>query len=276
MTPTAVRGWVGTSWKMNMVRADAVAYLTELDGWMAGPGAQVAADIDLAVFPAFTVLESAVSTLAARRREGPRVLLGGQNMHCEARGAKTGEISAELLVDTGVQLVELGHFERRTLFNETDRTVNCKVLAALKAGLRPVVCVGDNAFDRACGASAESVARQVKLALAGVHPDKAGQVVIAYEPGWAIGTEGVAASPDEALNVIDAIRRALVDCFGPEHGPMVRVVYGGSVSLANIEALSATSLDGVFVGRAALDVHSFITIARTFWAHLATRNLVAS
>lgn len=182
------RAWIGTSWKMNKTRAEAAAYLAELRDWSRTSGL----DTDIAIFPPFTALATAAAQLDSSRRpapadragqQSPSLHLGAQNMHWKPNGAQTGEISAEMLLDCGVSIVELGHYERRRCHGETDRSVNLKAKAAIAIGLETVICVGDSAEDRQYGVAAEVVARQVKIALDGLPPEALVSVVLAYRPG---------------------------------------------------------------------------------------------
>lgn len=247
---------------MNKTRDEAVAYLDELGDWLRAS----ALDADIVVFPPYTALPAAGARLAsAGPRPGPALLLGAQNMHWQPRGAQTGEISAEMLLDCGVHVVELGHYERRSLHGETDRAVNLKAKAAIAAGLRPLICVGDAPDDRQLGVAAETVARQVKIALRGMPPLALRSVVLAYEPGWAIGIGSESAGPAEVKVMHEVIRTAVHETHGREAAGQIRVVYGGSVEPASAGAYAADgAVDGLFVGRAALTVAGFIAIIERF------------
>jgi triosephosphate isomerase len=259
---TSRKPWIGTSWKMNKTRAEAVAYLDELGDWLRAS----TLDAEIVVFPPYTALPAAGAQLAnvGPARPGPALLLGAQNMHWQPRGAQTGEISAEMLLDCGVHVVELGHYERRSFHGETDRSINLKAKAAIATGLRPLICVGDAPDDRQLGVAAETVARQVKIALRGIPPLALRSVVLAYEPGWAIGMGGKGAEPAEVEAMHEVIRTAIREAHGQEAAEQVRVVYGGSVELASAGAYGA--VDGLFVGRAALTVTGFIAIIEQFCA----------
>jgi triosephosphate isomerase len=260
---TPRKPWIGTSWKMNKTRDEAVAYLDELGDWLRAS----ALDADIVVFPPYTALPAAGAQLASAgpARPGPAPLLGAQNMHWQPRGAQTGEISAEMLLDCGVHVVELGHYERRSFHGETDRSVNLKAKAAIAVGLRPLICVGDAPEDRRLGVAAETVARQVKIALRGIPPLALRSVVLAYEPGWAIGVGGKGAEPAEVEAMHEVIRTAVRQAHGQEAAEQVRVVYGGSVEPASAGAYAADgAVDGLFVGRAALTVAGFIAIIEQF------------
>ncbi len=255
--------WLGTSWKMNKTLEEARGYArvlasradlaatgvdtetAEVDTEVRRLGAE-AAGVEVFVVPPFTAL-----ALVARELAGCRVRVGAQNMHWADEGAGTGEISARMVRDCGATLVELGHSERRVAFGETDCTVNLKVHAALRVGLRPLICVGDTAQERTFGVSAESVVRQVKMALHEVAAADMPRALIAYEPVWAIGDAGTPAEPDYAAKIHAAIRAALAD-LAPESGRRVPILYGGSVNLSNAASFCGiANVDGLFVGRAA-------------------------
>ncbi len=235
---------VYTSWKMNKTLAEARAYV---DGLRAGPRPDPA-DVDLAILPAFTALTTVAAAL-----DGLPIRLGAQNAMWADAGAFTGEVSPAMLADVGCEIVELGHSERRALFGETDATVNARVHAVLRHGLEPLVCVGETAEERRLGAAVETVLRQARMALAGVSPDDLHRCRFAYEPVWAIGEGGVAASPATVAEMHAALKAAF---------PIVPVLYGGSVDLANAGTMAALpGVDGLFVGRAALDPARFLAIA---------------
>lgn len=197
------------------------------------------------------------------------VLVGAQNMHWKDQGAYTGEISPAMIKDCGAHIVELGHSERRAEFGETDWTVNLKVLAALRQGLIPLVCVGERAREKEFGVAREFVVRQVKIALHGVPPGEMGRVWLAYEPVWAIGEAGVPAKPDDANGIHGAIRDAVAELYGNSIASEVPILYGGSVNRDNaLSFLRQPSIDGLFIGRAAWQVQGLIEIIQ-----LANRNL---
>jgi triosephosphate isomerase len=249
--------WVGTGWKMNKTAAEARAWIAEVRRFVAPPA-------DFALF----FVAPATALAAAREAIGPSgLLLGAQNVHWEDAGAWTGEISARMLKEFAVDLVEIGHSERRAHFAETDATVNAKVLATLRHGMRPLVCVGDSAAERAAGAAAEAVVRQLKLAFATLDAEALGRCLVAYEPVWAIGESGVPAEPEEIAPVHAALHRALA-----ERTPHpVPVLYGGSVSRQNAGRLAATpGVDGLFIGRAAWDGAGFAALVETACAARAS------
>jgi triosephosphate isomerase len=237
--------WIGTGWKMNKTVAEARRYIDTLK-------AQLPAKADtLAVFiiPPFTALAAAREAIGTAP-----LLLGAQNMHWAEAGAFTGEISPAMLEEFRIDLVELGHSERRQMFGETDEALNLKVKAALRHGMRPLLCVGDSAEERAAGTSAEAVVRQVKLAFGGLTPQDVGRCLVAYEPIWAIGEAGVPARPDEVRAVHAALHTALAELGAPA----VPVLYGGSVNAGNaVDLANEPTVDGLFIGRAAWDATGF-------------------
>jgi triosephosphate isomerase len=249
---------VAGNWKMHKTVAEARAFLAELraSGVAArdpGAGARAA---EVAVCVPFTDLGVAVEMLA-----GTGIGVYAQNMHHEVAGAFTGEISAPMLCELGIQGVVLGHSERRALFGETDRALALKVPAALAAGLVPIVCVGETEEQRAEGETERTLRHQVGEDLAGVADERLADVVIAYEPIWAIGTGNVA-TPQQAQEA-SAFIRALVGARDERAGARVRVLYGGSVKPENAaELLALPDVDGALVGGASLEADAFASIVR--------------
>jgi triosephosphate isomerase len=243
---------------MNKTLREAEAYAAALKAYVATRRLRV----NVFIVPPFTAL-SAVHRIV---KDSP-IRLAAQNMHWEPAGAWTGEISPIMLRDAGAGMVELGHSERRAAFGETDDTINRKVLAALAHGLRPLICVGETAAERAFGVAHESVARQVKIAVAGVPVPSVRDVLIAYEPVWAIGGAGTPADPDDVNRLHGTIRQALAEAVGEPAAAEVPVLYGGSVNLDNLAGFAAQPLvDGLFIGRAAWDVTSFLACIDAFEA----------
>jgi triosephosphate isomerase len=242
---------VAANWKMHKTRAEAAAFveaalpqLTALDG------------VEVVVCPAFTALETVGRLLA-----GSAVRLGAQNVHWERQGAFTGEVSAGMLAELGCTYVIIGHSERRRLFGDTDERVRRKVRAAFDAGLVPILCVGETLEERQAGQTESCVAAQLEAATADLSAEEVANLVVAYEPVWAIGT-GHAATGQEANRVIRLIRQHLRDRFGPA-AEGVRVQYGGSVTSRNAaEFFSQPEVDGALVGGASLDPQEFAAIAR--------------
>ncbi len=242
--------FIAGNWKMNKTPADGVALVNDI---VAAVGKQ--SDVDVVVCPPFTGLESAGKAL-----DGSNVKLGAQNMHFEASGAFTGEVSAAMLRSIFATHVILGHSERRTLFGETDEVVNKKVLAALKNQLRPIFCIGETLAERESGATLKVVQTQVERGLDGVSKELATQIVVAYEPVWAIGT-GKVATTEQAQEVHAFIRGLLVKLFGDVVAQKVRILYGGSMKPANApELLAQKDIDGGLIGGASLEARSFVEL----------------
>ncbi|HEY1108040.1 MAG TPA: triose-phosphate isomerase, partial [Opitutaceae bacterium] len=207
------------------------------------------------VCPPFTALEAAGKAL-----EGSEVKLGAQNMHAEASGAFTGEISAPMLRAIFTTHVILGHSERRTLFGETDEIVNKKVLSALKNQLKPIFCVGETLAERESGSTLKVVQTQIEKGLEGVSKELATSVVVAYEPVWAIGT-GKVATTEQAQEVHAFIRGLLTKLFTDTVSSKVRILYGGSMKPANApELLAQKDIDGGLIGGASLEARSFVEL----------------
>ncbi|HNW42238.1 MAG TPA: triose-phosphate isomerase [Opitutaceae bacterium] len=243
---------IAGNWKMNKTSADASTLVQEI---VAEVGRVT--DVDILVCPPFTSLESAGKLL-----EGSNVKLGAQNMHHEASGAYTGEISASMLRSTFATYVILGHSERRTYFAENDKFINQKVLAALKNQLKPVLCVGETLAERESGATLKVVQTQLEGALEGVSKEQATSVVVAYEPVWAIGT-GKVATTEQAQEVHAFIRSLLVKLFGDAIAQKVRILYGGSMKPSNApELLAQKDIDGGLIGGASLESRSFVELVK--------------
>ena len=197
---------------------------------------------------------------AVRAFKDSRIAVGAENVYFEKSGAYTGEISADMLADLGVRYVIVGHSERRALFGETDEIVNKKVLAALEAGLNPIICVGESLAQREMGVTMELIALQVKSALAGVSAEQMRRCVIAYEPIWAIGT-GKTATADQAEEVCAQIRKVIGEVYGEAVAEAVTVQYGGSMNAKNCEELlSKKDVDGGLIGGASLKADQFAVI----------------
>ena len=197
---------------------------------------------------------------AAKLLKDSRVAVGAQNLHWEASGPFTGEISAAMLADLDVKYVIIGHSERRQYFAETDETVNKRAKAALAGGLKPIICVGESLTQREQGVTEELIRMQVKIALNGVTADELKNVVIAYEPIWAIGT-GKTATADQAEEVCAAIRKVVGELYGADAAKALTVQYGGSMNPKNAEELlSKPDVDGGLIGGAALKPDQFVDI----------------
>jgi L-erythrulose 1-phosphate isomerase len=241
--------WIGTSWKMNKTLAQARAFA---DGLIA---ADTAADARLQrfVIPPFTAVREIKAMLARTS-----VKVGAQNMHWADEGAWTGEISPVMLRDCGLDLVELGHSERRAHFGETDETVGRKVEAAVRHGLIPLICIGETLAERQAGRAQNVLVAQVRGALGLLTgPQRQAQILLAYEPVWAIGVNGIPATADYA----DARQAEIIAVAGEMLGRRIPCLYGGSVNPDNCDELIACPhVDGLFIGRSAWDVAGYLNI----------------
>lgn len=243
---------IAGNWKMNKTAEETKALIQGLI-----PLVRDVDSVDIVVCPTFVNL-----SVAAEALKGTNIALGAQNMHFEKSGAYTGEISADMLLAYGVKYVILGHSERRQFFGETDEGVNKKAKAALEAGLIPIVCVGETLEEREAGITVETVCKQTKLALLGLSASQASQVVIAYEPIWAIGT-GKTATAEDANETIGAIRGAVKDVYGDAVAQSLRIQYGGSMKPSNASELMAKpEIDGGLIGGAALKAEDFSQIVK--------------
>jgi triosephosphate isomerase (TIM) len=244
--------FVAGNWKMNKTVAEARELVSAM-----GPELKVIAGVEKVICPPFISLVAVANLLG-----GTEIGLGAQDMHWEEKGAYTGQ-TAPGMVKEFCKYVILGHSERRTYFGETDETVNKKVLAAQKAALIPIVCIGETLAENQAGRTAEVVRRQTLEGLKGVDPAFAPGLVVAYEPVWAIGT-GLASSAENAESVHrDVIRVALKDLFGAETAQAIRILYGGSVTAANAaEFFAQPDIDGALVGGASLKLDEFVAITR--------------
>jgi triosephosphate isomerase (TIM) len=240
---------VAGNWKMHKTESQAEEFIQGLL-----PRVSSVSGVDVAICVPFTDLRAMVDSA-----RGSRVEVYAQNMHSEPEGAFTGEISAPMLVELDVQGVVIGHSERRELFGETDRAVGQKVPAALAAGLKPILCVGETEAERDAGDTERKLRHQVGEGLDKVADERLPEVVIAYEPIWAIGT-GRVATPEQAQEAI-AFVRALIEGRSPEAAERVRILYGGSVKPENAaELLALPDIDGALVGGASLEPASFAEI----------------
>jgi triosephosphate isomerase (TIM) len=243
---------IAGNWKMNKTAAEGIALVRDI---VSAIGMQ--ADVDVVVCPPFTALES-----VCRAVEGTSIRLGAQNMHPQASGAFTGEVSAEMLRHHFATFVILGHSERRTLFGELDAFINQKVLAALKNLLKPILCIGETLQERDANSTLAVVKTQLDGCLAGVDAEGMSNVVIAYEPVWAIGT-GRNATPEQAQEVHAFIRAWLTDKYGRPAAQKVRVLYGGSMKPINApDLLKQEDIDGGLIGGASLEAKSFVDLIK--------------
>lgn len=249
----ARRYFIAGNWKMNKTSSEAAALAK---GVVEAVGK--VESVDIAVCPTFTSLESASRELA-----GSTVKLGAQNMYFEKSGAFTGEISADMLKELGCTYVILGHSERREYFKECDCLINKKVKAALEAGIKPILCVGETLGQREAGQTINVVSAQTKGGLESLTSEQAAKVVIAYEPVWAIGT-GKTATPEMAQEVHAEIRKVLAGMFGDETAEGMQILYGGSMKPENADQLLAQKdIDGGLIGGAALKADSFAALVKS-------------
>ena len=248
MRKTVIAG----NWKMNMTPAQTRAFITELAPMVAGMDK---CDIVLCV-PAIDI------PAAVEAANGTNIKIGAENVHFKESGAYTGEISANMLVEAGVKYVVVGHSERRQYYGETDQTVNLRTLAAVNAGLTAIVCVGETLEQRNLGYTETLLKYQTKMALTGVSREQLKNIVVAYEPVWAIGT-GVTATAEQADEGNGFVRAAIAEVYGADVAETVTVQYGGSMNDANAEELlSKVNVDGGLIGGASLKTDKFTAIVK--------------
>jgi L-erythrulose 1-phosphate isomerase len=241
--------WVGTSWKMNKTLAEAESFVDEL----------LAFGIPSGVQPFVLPPHTALARVRERIPPGSPILLGAQNAHWAEEGAWTGEISMRMAKDAGATLIEIGHSERREHFGETDRIVALKAAAAVAKGLIPLICVGEPLAVRDVGGAEDFVRLQLQIALSELASDEISQVIIAYEPIWAIGEQGIPPSLDQVTPVMALINDVVTTAGGPARA----VLYGGSVNRQNAtELLGNPNTHGLFIGRAAWEASGFIEILK--------------
>ena len=242
---------IAGNWKMNMTPSQATALINEMKPLVAGADCEVVLCVPFVDIPA--ALEAA---------KGSNIKIGAENVHFKASGAYTGEISADMLKELGVEYVVVGHSERRQYFGETDQTVNLRSLAALKAGLKPIICVGETLEQRELGYTETLLKYQTKMALTNVSAEELKNVVIAYEPVWAIGT-GVTATADQADEGNGYVRAAIAEAYGADVAETVTIQYGGSMNAANAaELVSKVNVDGGIIGGASLKAADFSVIVK--------------
>ena len=250
MNPAKRRTVIAGNWKMNMTPAEATAFINEIKPMVAGKD-----NCDIIFCAPYVTIAAAMEAA-----KGSNIVIGAENVHFAAKGAYTGEVSAEMLKAIGVDTVIIGHSERRQYFGETDETVNLRTKAALAAGLRVILCMGEVKEQRVAGITNEVCAMQIKLDLAGVSAEDMKNVVIAYEPVWAIGT-GLTATPEQAEETCGVIREVLVELYGAEVAEATTIQYGGSMNDKNAaELLSKENVDGGLIGGASLKVDAFTAI----------------
>ena len=242
--------FVAANWKMHKTVSEAVSYVTAFRMHK-----YPASDVEVVLAPPFTAIHAMAQALAETATR-----VAGQDLHWEASGAFTGEVSAQMLKEAGASHVIVGHSERRHVFGETDEEVNRKVRAAIEAGLTPIVCVGETLTERESDQTLAVLDRQLEGGLRGVTGAQVGDAIVAYEPVWAIGT-GRVATPEQAQEAHAHIRSRLAQMFGNESGERCRIIYGGSVKPSNVAELSGQlDVDGALVGGAGLGPDSFAEI----------------
>ena len=243
---------IAGNWKMNMTPNGAKALINEMKPLVEG---KTNCDVVLCV-PAIDI------PAAAQAAAGSNIKIGAENVHFKASGAYTGEISAEMLCEAGVEYVVIGHSERRQYFGETDTTVNLRTKAALNAGLKVILCLGEVKDERLNGITNEVVRMQTKLDLLGVSAEEMKNVIIAYEPVWAIGT-GLTATPEQADETCGVIREALAEIYGSDVAEATTIQYGGSMNDGNAKDLLAkVNVDGGLIGGASLKTDKFTAIVK--------------
>ncbi|SHJ83945.1 triose-phosphate isomerase [Tepidibacter formicigenes] len=240
---------IAGNWKMHKTIKEAVEFVNEVKDKIANT------DVEAVICAPFTLLKDLKEVT-----KGTNIKVGAQNMHFEEKGAFTGEISPLMLKEIEVDYVVIGHSERRQYFNETDETVNKKVLKALEYDIKPIVCVGETLEERETQKTKDVVKVQVEKALENVDKERVKDIVIAYEPIWAIGT-GKTASSKDANDVIAYIREVVGNIFGSEVSEEVRIQYGGSVKPANVEEImNEEDIDGALVGGASLNPSDYVEL----------------
>ena len=241
---------IAGNWKMNKTPSETKEFMTALKAQMPkGRWCDIALCVPAVCIPA-----------AVRAMRETRVGIGAENMNANASGAYTGELAANMLTDAGCKYVIIGHSERREMFGETDADVNAKVLAALDAGLIPIMCCGETLEQREAGVTNEHIAMQIKLGLQNVPEDKIRKVIIAYEPIWAIGT-GRTATPQQAQDVCEMIRSVVRKLYSSKNARAITIQYGGSMNEKNAyELLSMPDIDGGLIGGASLVPEKFVAI----------------
>lgn len=242
---------IAGNWKMNMTPSQASALINEMKPLVEGADCEVVLCVPFVDIPA-----------AIEAAKGSNIKIGAENIHFKASGAYTGEISADMLKELGVEYVVVGHSERRQYFAETDQTVNLRSLAALNAGLKPIICVGETLEQRELGYTETLLKFQTKMALTNVTAEQLKNVIIAYEPVWAIGT-GVTATADQADEGNGYVRAAIAEAYGADVAETVTVQYGGSMNAGNAaDLVSKVNVDGGLIGGASLKAKDFSVIVK--------------
>lgn len=247
------RALIAGNWKMNNTVQESLMLLAAIQHYLKTPPA----DVDVVVIPPYTALYSVGVSL-----QDTQIKMGAQNIYYEDSGAYTGECSGPLLKEVGCDYVVIGHSERRKYFGETDQSVNLKIVAALRSELTPIFCCGETLEERENGKHMSVVERQIKEGLAGMHARDAQNIVVAYEPVWAIGT-GKNATPEQAQEMHAFIRNLLEKLYDSPTANSVRILYGGSVKGTNsAQLLSQKDIDGALIGGASLNGEEFAEIVK--------------
>lgn len=246
------RKMIAGNWKMHKTVSEAVALAEDIVMETNGTLNEVV------IFPPFTALETVADAI-----DGKHVGYGAQDLHWEDKGAFTGAVSGAMIADICAEYVLVGHSERRTIFGENEKIVASKIIAAYRNGLKPMLCVGENLAEREAGETARKINMQLKSALRVISAENAENLVVAYEPIWAIGS-GKAATPEDALEVCTLIREKIGKIFTPDIARKVRILYGGSVNEKNAASFNLSGIDGVLVGGASLKADTFAAIVRSF------------
>lgn len=246
------RKMIAGNWKMHKTVSEAVELAEDIVMETNGTLNEVV------IFPPFTALETVADAI-----DGKHVGYGAQDLHWEDKGAFTGAVSGAMIADICAEYVLVGHSERRTIFGENEKIVASKIIAAYRNGLKPMLCVGENLAERAAGKTARKINMQLKSALRVISAEDAENLVVAYEPIWAIGS-GKAATPEDALEVCTLIREKIGKIFTPDIARKVRILYGGSVNEKNAASFNLSGIDGVLVGGASLKADTFAAIVRSF------------
>ena len=242
---------IAGNWKMNKTPSETTALINEMKPLVAD------ADCDVVLCVPYIDIPAAVEAA-----KGSNIKIGAENIHFKASGAYTGEISADMLKEAGVEYVVVGHSERRTYFGETDQTVNLRTLAAVNAGFTAIICVGETLEQRELGYTETLLKYQTKMALTNVKPEQLKNVIIAYEPVWAIGT-GVTATADQADEGNGFVRAAIAEAYGDVAAQGVTIQYGGSMNAGNADELtSKENVDGGLIGGASLKAEDFSIIVK--------------
>lgn len=246
--------FIGASWKMNKTLPEALEFCQFLSENMP----KLTERIQTFIIPPFTCLREVRAFLEDRK---VRCLIGAQNMHYEENGDFTGEISPNMLKDAGASMVQLGSYERRLMFSETDSLIHKKVLSALNHDIQPMICVGDTIEDRECNSSIEVVLRQVKIATSGLTTEQLSRIIIIYQPIWASGSSTKAATPGQIEKILSKLRVFLISLCGPEIGINIPLLYSGNVNEQNASAIIVQpNVDGLMIGHSGLKAEIFCNI----------------